>query len=574
MALRSIAQLKSWFRRGAYPTSEQFSDWMDSFFHKDEQLPVSSVDGLADRINGKYEQAAGEQLEREHTDLADSFAKHAAQNTTRFENVYHLLDEQASTDEQLRTDLTAEAERAAAAENDLRTAAEGKAVTIAELKGVSDRHETEIDGIQSQIVLQSYFKGYFSTTSELTATAATPNDYAYNAETGTKWIYDGANAVWADSGVSVPDQVTPPSDLTPLMDGEPKPGIAGEYARGDHRHPSDATKLSISEAVKYPLYYNANFDAANESTRTFVFATRSADGTYSANQVYTVPAATQTIAGWMSAADKKKLDGLQSQSALTLGYDYVITTQEQLDALSSYNRYRNILLAVSGLTMNMDTYLSGCFTIPNGTILNVSEAGTFYPYYGADTTSEQRQIPRKVVGGMIRVQPEHGGIILCGSNMGIQKGDISAYGVKFDLNGKSTTVALNFRTIKGCLVTSFGTTDQQRTLFENGFEIADTVVDMMFENDGNVIGDVMVGAYPMIDYVCRAQDNDLQSSFANNGGAAYITNSLGVVGNKLNNGRLGYQQEGPEEHFYANSYCDGGSIPADNTPGGGSNEIV
>ena len=32
MAIRSIAQLKAWFKRGLYPTQEQFHDWLEQFF--------------------------------------------------------------------------------------------------------------------------------------------------------------------------------------------------------------------------------------------------------------------------------------------------------------------------------------------------------------------------------------------------------------------------------------------------------------------------------------------------------------------------------------------------------------
>lgn len=53
MAIRSISQLKSWFKKGARPTAEQFSDWMDSFIHKDERISMASVEGLADQLNGK-----------------------------------------------------------------------------------------------------------------------------------------------------------------------------------------------------------------------------------------------------------------------------------------------------------------------------------------------------------------------------------------------------------------------------------------------------------------------------------------------------------------------------------------
>lgn len=37
-----------------------------------------------------------------------------------------------------------------------------------------------------------------------------------------------------------------PSDTTPLMDGLGSPGTGGNYSRGDHRHPSDTTKLTKS----------------------------------------------------------------------------------------------------------------------------------------------------------------------------------------------------------------------------------------------------------------------------------------------------------------------------------------
>ena len=44
MAIRSIAQLKAWFKRGSYPTEAQFADWIDSFFHKEEdKVPISSM---------------------------------------------------------------------------------------------------------------------------------------------------------------------------------------------------------------------------------------------------------------------------------------------------------------------------------------------------------------------------------------------------------------------------------------------------------------------------------------------------------------------------------------------------
>lgn len=46
MAKTSITQLKSWFRNGLKPTQAQFWNWMDSYWHKDEKLPMDSIEGI------------------------------------------------------------------------------------------------------------------------------------------------------------------------------------------------------------------------------------------------------------------------------------------------------------------------------------------------------------------------------------------------------------------------------------------------------------------------------------------------------------------------------------------------
>ena len=105
---------------------------------------------------------------------------------------------------------------------------------------------TDVIGIQQQINQHAHFKGYKATNAEILEIEATPNDFAYSAESGTKWIYSEENG-WQDSGAVVPDQLTPASELTPLADGEASVGEAESYARGDHRHPSDPSKLDVTE---------------------------------------------------------------------------------------------------------------------------------------------------------------------------------------------------------------------------------------------------------------------------------------------------------------------------------------
>lgn len=47
--------LKSWFKRGLKPLEAQFHAWMDSYWHKDDKIPVASVNNLADVLNKKAE---------------------------------------------------------------------------------------------------------------------------------------------------------------------------------------------------------------------------------------------------------------------------------------------------------------------------------------------------------------------------------------------------------------------------------------------------------------------------------------------------------------------------------------
>jgi hypothetical protein len=114
--------------------------------------------------------------------------------------------------------------------------------TLARESQIQDAEEwisSAIDGIREDIRNEAHFRGYVATNAEIQALAADDNDYAYSAESGTVWIYQG-NA-WTNSGRPVPDQSTPASNSTPLMDGTASAGTAEAYARGDHVHPTDTT---------------------------------------------------------------------------------------------------------------------------------------------------------------------------------------------------------------------------------------------------------------------------------------------------------------------------------------------
>lgn len=46
MATQSRSVLKNWFKKGLKPLQQQFWDWIDSYWHKDDTIPTASVDGL------------------------------------------------------------------------------------------------------------------------------------------------------------------------------------------------------------------------------------------------------------------------------------------------------------------------------------------------------------------------------------------------------------------------------------------------------------------------------------------------------------------------------------------------
>lgn len=103
--------------------------------------------------------------------------------------------------------------------------------------------KTDIEGIKQDIQNESHFRGYLFTNAEVATMDGTPNDFAYSAESGTLWVYDGIR--WVDTTNPVPDQLVPASDTTPLMNGTASVGSEEAYARGDHRHPTDTTRVSV-----------------------------------------------------------------------------------------------------------------------------------------------------------------------------------------------------------------------------------------------------------------------------------------------------------------------------------------
>ena len=76
MALRERNKLKGWFQTGAYPTQEQFWDWMDSFLHKTEDaVTIDNISGLRTLLDNKADFEAFNTLYQQFNVVASSMKK-------------------------------------------------------------------------------------------------------------------------------------------------------------------------------------------------------------------------------------------------------------------------------------------------------------------------------------------------------------------------------------------------------------------------------------------------------------------------------------------------------------------
>ena len=138
---------------------------------------------------------------------------------------------------------------------------------LAELEEQVSANTTAIEGIHQEITGKEHFRGYFATNAEIHELTATNGDFAFSAESGTKWAYN--NNVWTDTEKAVPDKTVEKSTTVPLMDGTATIGSSNKYAAADHIHPTDTTRASQSDLTALETQVQANTTAignkANQS---------------------------------------------------------------------------------------------------------------------------------------------------------------------------------------------------------------------------------------------------------------------------------------------------------------------
>ena len=260
-----------------YPTAEQFSDLFDSFFHKTEdKIPMSGVEGLTDQLNGKYSTAEGRELEKRVQKVTTDLSAHVASSEKAFNEVQNdieTLDRKIDDEAQKREQGDAATLRAANEHTDAAVAEEASAresgdrATLQSAKDYVDKAIAElVDGSPAAL----------DTLKELSA--ALGNDPNF------------ATTVATQIGRKV-DKVTGKGLSTEDYTSEEKAKLAGVAAgANNYQHPATHPASVIVQ----------------DSTHRFVTDTEKTTW----NGKASTAVVTQSANGLMSAADKKKLDGV------------------------------------------------------------------------------------------------------------------------------------------------------------------------------------------------------------------------------------------------------------------------
>ncbi|KAA6367407.1 MAG: hypothetical protein EZS28_037066, partial [Streblomastix strix] len=144
--------------------------------------------------------------------------------------------------------------------------------------------QQQINVINDELNRQTHFRGYYLLNTDIQQFENSANgDFAFSAESGTVWMYDQS---WYNSGDIVPDQVTPASDATPLVDsGTGVAGTSNEYSRGDHKHPLQVSDVLPSKDTSVGTVGQASSYARSDhkhpiQTVNTIPNSDSADGSY------------------------------------------------------------------------------------------------------------------------------------------------------------------------------------------------------------------------------------------------------------------------------------------------------
>lgn len=93
MKVASRNQLYEWFKRGLKPLQEHFWEWIFSFWHKDDKIPATSIDGLQEALDDKLDKAElGTSIDDAKNELGEYVDEAVGSLTDDIRDVKDLVD--------------------------------------------------------------------------------------------------------------------------------------------------------------------------------------------------------------------------------------------------------------------------------------------------------------------------------------------------------------------------------------------------------------------------------------------------------------------------------------------------
>lgn len=70
----NINTIKGWYKTALKPTQDQFWSWLDSYWHKDEKIPITAIEDIDQILNGKADKGMYEGHLTDENAHANEFA--------------------------------------------------------------------------------------------------------------------------------------------------------------------------------------------------------------------------------------------------------------------------------------------------------------------------------------------------------------------------------------------------------------------------------------------------------------------------------------------------------------------
>jgi hypothetical protein len=83
--------LKNWFKNGLKPIQEQFWAWLDSFWHKDEKIPLDTIEDIDDILKNKADKETINEIIARINGIINDSLPSSTTNTYSIDKIRELI---------------------------------------------------------------------------------------------------------------------------------------------------------------------------------------------------------------------------------------------------------------------------------------------------------------------------------------------------------------------------------------------------------------------------------------------------------------------------------------------------